>query len=57
MKFVGNNNLKAVFPYLDSITVCGKDQADHDANLRLFQEAVKRANLEFNDSKSVFSAQ
>ena len=26
MKFVDENNLKGVFPYLDDITICGKDQ-------------------------------
>lgn len=57
MRFVEDNHLKAVFPYIDNITVCGKDQADHDANLILFQEASQKANLKFNDSKSVFSAQ
>ena len=34
MKFVEQNNLNAVFPYLDNITICGKDQQEHDANLR-----------------------
>ena len=55
VRFVRDNHLKAVFPYLDNITVCGRDQADHDANLKLFMEAACKANLKFNDSKSVFS--
>ena len=57
MKFVEDNHLKAVFPYIDNITIGGKDQDDHDTNLKLFQEAAQRANLKFNDSKSVFSSQ
>ena len=57
MKFVEDNHLKAVFPYIDNITICGKDQDDHDTNLKSFQEAAQRANLKFNDSKSVFSTQ
>ena len=57
MKFVEDNNFKAVFPYIDNITIGGKDQDDHDTNLKLFQEAAQRANLKFNDSKSVFSTQ
>ena len=56
MEVVGNNHLKAVFPYLDNMAVCGKDQADHDANLRLFMEAVEKVNLKFNCSKNIFSA-
>ena len=57
MKFVEDNHLKAVFPYIDNITIGGKDQDDHDTNLKLFQEAAQRANLKFNDGKSVFSTQ
>ena len=57
VKFVEDNNFKAVFPYIDNITIGGKDQDDHDTNLKLFQEAAQRANLKFNDSKSVFSTQ
>ena len=55
MRFVQSNNLKAVFPYLDNKTICGKDQADHDTNLDLFLEAARKTNLKFNESKSVFS--
>ncbi|XP_020901303.1 uncharacterized protein LOC110239892 [Exaiptasia diaphana] len=43
--------------YIDNITIRGRDQDDHDTNLRAFQEAAEKANLKFNDSKSVFSTQ
>eukprot|EP00794_Sanderia_malayensis_P013431 gene13431-14811_t len=55
VKFVEDNHLKDVFPYLDNITVCGRNQEEHDANLELFQEAARKANLKFNDRKSVIS--
>ena len=55
MKFVDENNLKGVFPYLDDITICGKDQEEHDANLKSFLDAAKRKNICYNDEKSVFS--
>ena len=29
-EFVENNSLTAVFPYMDNVTICGHDQADHD---------------------------
>lgn len=54
-KFVQEENLHGVFPYLDNITICGKDQAEHDANLKLFLAAAKRKNMTYNDAKSVFS--
>ena len=34
--FVREEKLSGVFPYLDNISICGKDQAEHDANLKLF---------------------
>ena len=52
---VEENNLKAVFPYLDNITICGKDQEEHDYNLQNFLEVAKRKNICFNDDKSIFS--
>lgn len=55
MKFTEQNNLNAVFPYLDNITICGKDQQEHDANLEKFLAAAKTKNICYNDSKSVFS--
>ena len=55
MKFVEQNNLNTVFPYLDNITICGKDQQEHDANLEKFLAAATRKNICYSDSKSVFS--
>ena len=39
--FVRKETLPGVFPYLGSITICGKDQADRDANLEHFLEVAK----------------
>ena len=55
MKFVEQNNLKAVFPYLDNITICGKDQQEHDTSLEKFLAAAMKKHICYNDSKSVFS--
>ena len=55
MKFVEQNNLNAVFPYFDNITICGKDQQEHDANHEKFLAAATRKNICYKDSKSVFS--
>ena len=53
--FVRNEGLTGVFPYLDDITICGKDQEEHDANLECFLEAAERKNITYNEEKSVFS--
>ena len=55
MKFVDENDLEASFPYLDNVTICGKDQEDHDANMEHFVEAAKRKNLCYNTEKCIFS--
>ena len=53
--FISKNNLKSTFSYLDDITVCGKDQQEHDLNLSRFMEAASNYNLLFNKEKSKFS--
>ena len=53
--FVQEENLAGVFPYMDNITICGNDQAEHDVNLDLFLRAAERKNMTYNDAKSVFS--
>ena len=55
MKFVDENGLEASFPYLDNVTICGKDQEDHDTNLKQFLEAAKCRNLCYNTDKCIFS--
>ena len=53
--FVRKEGLTWVFPYLGDITICGKDQEEHDANLECFLEAAERKNITYNEEKSVFS--
>ena len=55
MKFVQEENLKAVYAYLDNIAICGKDQEDHDVQLDAFLKAAQRKNITYNYDKSVFS--
>ena len=49
-------NLENTFAYVDNVTVCGKNQAEHDENLNKFLNAAKKYNLTFNNDKCVFSA-
>ena len=55
IKFVQDEGLQATFPYLDNITICGKDQEDHDVKLKAFLEAAERKNITYNNDKRVFS--
>lgn len=40
MKFVDEDNLGASFPYLDNVTISGKDQEDYDTNMEHFLGAA-----------------
>ena len=52
--FVQKKGLTGVFPYLEDIAICGKDQEAHDANLECFIEAAERKNIIYNEEKCVF---
>ena len=52
---IEKENIHGVFAYVDNVTVCGKDQTEHDNNLKLFLKAAEKSNMTFNDNKSVVS--
>ena len=52
-KFVDEEGLKDTFPYLDNLTVAGRDQEEHDVNVQKFHEAIRRRNRTLNEAKSV----
>ena len=54
---ITEEQLHATFPYLDNITIYGKDQREHDVKLKYFLEAASRRQIKYNDSKCVFSTQ
>ncbi|XP_072324752.1 uncharacterized protein [Scyliorhinus torazame] len=53
-QMVDQNRLRATFPYLDNVTICGHNQQDHDVNLTKFLQTAKRLNLTYNEAKCVF---
>ena len=53
--FILEESLEDTFAYLDDITICGKDQAHHDKNLKRFLAAAKKKNLTYNEEKCKFS--
>ena len=52
-KIISSHKLKKTFAYLDNITVAGKDQEEHDANLKALLNVAESCDLTFNESKSV----
>ena len=55
-KFVDEENLTNMFVYLDSITVAGRDQAEHDRCVKRFLKAAQHQKFTENESKSILSA-
>ena len=43
--FITSEGLLYTFEYLDNVTICGKNQAHHDYNLKRFLKAAKSKNL------------
>ena len=54
-QFVEEYSLQGVFPYLDNITISGKNQQEHDQNLEKFRSAAASINLTYNQDKCEFS--
>ena len=53
--FIARHNLVNTFAYMDNLTVCGKDNKDHDENLDKLLTAAKADNLKLNKEKCIFS--
>jgi len=54
-RIVEEKHLNDTFPYLDTITVAGRSQEEHDRNVRKFLNAVSLRNMTLNQSKTVSS--
>lgn len=39
--------LKDTFPYLDNVTICRRNQSEHDRNLKKFLAVAERKNLTY----------
>ena len=52
---IKEDQLEGVFPYLDYVTICGKNQAEHDKNFEHFMKMVAKRGLTCNRNKCVFS--
>lgn len=52
---IQEEQLMGTYAYLDNVTICGKTQEEHDANLDKFLEAAKKKNISYNEEKCTFS--
>lgn len=52
---ISKEKLEGTFAYLDDVTVCGRNDTDHELNLKRFMDAVRKYNLSLNEQKSVFN--
>ena len=52
-KLIKKHKLKNIFTYVDTTTVTGVDQNNHDKNFKALLEAAKADGFTFNESKSV----
>ncbi|XP_059819975.1 uncharacterized protein LOC132391153 [Hypanus sabinus] len=53
-RMVDQCQMKATFPYLDNITICGRNWPNHNANLQRFLQVAEALNLTYNRDKCVF---
>jgi hypothetical protein len=54
-RIIMEEKLEGTFPYLDDVTVCGRNKDEHDLNLERFMTAVKKYDLTLNPDKCNFS--
>lgn len=54
-QIVDEDGLKDTYPYLDNVTVGGRDQHEHDENVKRFLDAISKRNLTLNEEKTVAS--
>ena len=53
---IEKENLKRTFAYVDNVTICGKNQEEHDEALEAFIRVAKKYQITFNEDKSIISA-
>ena len=51
---VVDHELDDAFSFVDNNTICGRDDDEHDENLKLFIEAAEKERLTFSEEKCVF---
>ncbi|GFW36418.1 retrovirus-related Pol polyprotein from transposon opus [Trichonephila clavipes] len=55
-KIIEEEGLVLTYPFIDDVTVCVKDQKEHDNNLEKFMTGAKKYNLTLNEDKCTYSS-
>ncbi|GFX21450.1 retrovirus-related Pol polyprotein from transposon opus [Trichonephila clavipes] len=55
-KIIENEGLTLTYPFIEDVTVCGKDQKEHDDKLEKFMTVAKKYNLTLNEDKCTYSS-
>ncbi|GFS73002.1 retrovirus-related Pol polyprotein from transposon opus [Trichonephila clavipes] len=55
-KIIEDEGLTHTYPFIDDVTVCRKDQKEHDDNLEKFMTVAKKYNLTLNEDKCTYSS-
>ncbi|GFU60020.1 retrovirus-related Pol polyprotein from transposon opus [Trichonephila clavipes] len=55
-KIIEDEGLTPTYPFIDDVTVCGKDQKEHDDNLEKFMTVAEKYNLTLNEDKCTYSS-
>ncbi|GFS55176.1 retrovirus-related Pol polyprotein from transposon opus [Trichonephila clavipes] len=55
-KIIEDEGLTLTYPFIDDVTVYGKDQKGHDDNLEKFMTVAKKYSLTLNEDKCTYSS-
>ncbi|GFU83676.1 retrovirus-related Pol polyprotein from transposon opus [Trichonephila clavipes] len=55
-KIIEDEGLTLTYPFIDDVSVCGKDQNEHDDNLEKFITVAKKYNLTLNEDTCTYSS-
>ena len=52
---IKREDLDGTYAYIDNVTICGQNQAEHDLNLKEFMNSMVKYGLTLNNSKCLYS--
>ena len=52
---IKRDDLNGTYAYIDNVTICGQNQAEHDLNLKEFMNSVVKYGLTLNKNKCLYS--